>query len=288
MRERSIAFAGRSVRVRHGDDEAAAFLDLLFPEMRGCGVGPAPDGDLELTTDGKPAGHYALNENGRCCAAGSLGVSLAAVLFDRVIFHLLDRNSNGVALHAGAVGRGTGVILLPGESGAGKSTLTAWLGSRGFSCLTDELVFLDAAEPGRTCYFSRPLHIKPGAKELVKRMLLVNGTADGVLEDQHGMIVPRRAISSVSGPAESPPSILLFPTFRIGAVPGLEKLSPGRAGSCLMSCNVNGRNLEDHGFGPLMALARSAPAFRLVYGGFDGLEDLLAPLLTAAARDDRP
>lgn len=279
MKDFFVAFAGQTVLIRFESGRVGSFLTLLFGEMQSLDSAHSPASVLEVITGNDDLGRLTLCENGEFCAAGSLGVSFAAVVFDRVMFHLLRDNDSGVALHAGAVARDRRVLLIPGQSGAGKSTLTAWLTSRGFTYLTDELVFLPAAEPRRTHSFTRPLSIKPGARETVKAMLA--GTdAGGVLEDDHGMIVPHRAINPSFLPVELPPSVLLFPAYRPGASLVVERLSRARAGAHLMACDVNGRNLADHGFGQLMAVARSAPAYRLVYGSFDRLEETISTLLS--------
>ena len=281
MQDFFVAFAGQTVQIRFDSGRVGSFLTLLFGDMQSFDPACSPASVLDVTVGKDDIGRLMLVENGEFCAAGALGVSFAAVVFDRVMFHLLRDTGGGVALHTGAVARDRRVLLIPGQSGAGKSTLTAWLCSRGFTYLTDELVFLPAAEP-RTHSFTRPLHIKPGAREAVKAML----AGGDVFEDDHGMIVPHRAINPSFHPVESPPSVLLFPTYRMGASLMVERLSPARAGALLMACDVNGRNLADHGFGQLMAVARSAPAYRLVYGGFDGLEVTIAALLPASL--DRP
>lgn len=284
MQDFFVAFAGETVLIRFESGRVGFFLTLLFGDMQSVAPPRLPASILEVTTN-DDVGRLTLVENGEFCAAGTLGVSFAAVVFDRVMFHLLRDNDSGVALHAGAVARDRRVLLIPGQSGAGKSTLTAWLCSRGFTYLTDELVFLPAAEPPRTHPFTRPLHIKPGAKQAVKALL--SGTdAGSVLEDDHGMIVSHRAINPFFLPVESPPSFLLLPAYRPGASLVAERLSPARAGAYLMACNVNGRNLADHGFGQLMAVARSAPAYRLVYGSFDDLLEIIATLLSESP--DRP
>jgi len=283
MKDFLVTFAGQTVLIRFESGRVGSFLALLFKDMQSFHPPRPPTSVLEFTDDA--IGRLTLVENGEFCAAGTFGVSFAAVVFDRVMFHLLRDTGGGVALHAGAVAHEQRVLLIPGQSGAGKSTLTAWLTSRGFTYLTDELVFLSAAEPRRTDSFTRPLHIKPGARKAVK-MMLAGGDIGDVLEDDHGMIVPHRAINPSFLPIESPPSVLLFPDYRPGASLVVERLSPARVGACLMACNVNGRNLADHGFGQLMAVARSAPAYRLVYGSFAGLEETIAALLPA--RPDQP
>ncbi len=277
MPEYAITFAGRSVLIRHESQAVASWLAFLFGEMAGDAGTRPPDSVLEIVSVGGQSGKLVLIDNDRDWATGALGVFFAAVLFDRVIFHLLNENDVGVALHAAAVACGPEAILIPGQSGSGKSTLAAWLAARGFVYLTDELVFLPAAPLHLRC-FTRPLHIKPGARELVKSMLAA-GEASALLEDGHGMIVPHRMLNPAPSAANVSPSVLLFPMYRPGTRLQVEQISRAQAGAGLMACNVNGRNLTDHGFAQIMSVAGAAPAWRLSYGSFDGLDETIAGLL---------
>lgn len=279
MREYIIAFAGNTVLIRYESTAVEPFISRLFEDMRSIASDRPPESVLEILAGSDGDGQLILTDSGEFFARGPLGVSFAAALFDRVLFHLLNKNAGGVALHAGAVAYGQQVILIPGQSGAGKSSLTAWLTARGFSYLSDELIFLPASGPRRTLSFARPFHIKPGSKDVVKTLLAPNPPSD-LLEDEHGMIVPHRAINPSCRPAESPPSLLLFPAYRAEATLKVEKMSPARAGTYLMGCDVNGRNLADHGFRQLMEVAKSAPAYRIAFSSFAGLEDELDALLT--------
>lgn len=279
MREYFIAFAGKTVLIRYENTAVEPFVSRLFADMRSIASDRPPESVLEIVSGSDGDRQPILTDNGDFFASGPLGVSFAAALFDRVIFHLLNKNANGVALHAGAVAYGQQVILIPGLSGAGKSTLTAWLTAHGCSYLSDELVFLPSSGPRRTLSFARPFHIKPGSKDVVKALLALDHPLD-LLEDDHGIIVPHRAINPSSLPAESPPSLLLFPAYRADTTLHMERMSPAQAGTYLMGCDVNGRNLADHGFRQLMEVAKSAPARRIVFSSFAGLEDELDTLLT--------
>ena len=84
---------------------------------------------------------------------GDLGIRLASILYDRVIFHLLNTNNTGIALHAGAISSDNNIALIPGKSGAGKSTLVAWLVAHGFTYLTDELVFYAFSDKETISFF---------------------------------------------------------------------------------------------------------------------------------------
>ena len=279
MHKRLLSFAGRSVAISWDDEAAGGFLDLLFA-------------DLSTAAEAKPAGalrllraegdSYRLGDGDTLLHSGLLDVTMAAQLFDAVIFRLLAGQDGGLALHAGAVVRDGRVLLLPGQSGSGKSTLTAWLTSRGCGYLTDELVLLPARGELQTLACTRPLCIKHGAAPIVKGLLPPGQEA--ALEDDQGLILPHRHLNPVFTPTTRPPGLLLFPVYRPGAPLEGERLSGARASALLMTCNVNGRNLDGHGFPLVARIARTVPAIRLVYSSFHGLGELLDQLLATLPR----
>ncbi|MDY0042758.1 MAG: hypothetical protein RBS57_20800 [Desulforhabdus sp.] len=260
----------------HCDDTAALrFLSFLFHDVSSNCQQSVPVTVLELMKTGQAA-TYLLKENGEVRGSGCLGVGLAALLFDVVITALLKNNAGGLALHAGAVAHGGETILLPGQSGAGKSTLTAWMVAHGFSYLTDELVFFPSDPPGCMLPFTRPLCIKPGAVPVIKQW--IQDTNLATLADDQGLIMPHRAVNAQFIPHNTAPALILFPAFRNGSTCRLDRLSPAKTIALLMGCNVNGRNLAGHGFSEATRLAKSAPAYRVVYGCCDDLTSVLSPL----------
>ena len=49
-----------------------------------------------------------------------------------------------------------------------------------------------------------------------------------------------------------------------------------------MTCDVNARNLLDHGFSQLVQLARSIPAYKITYSDFTEFNERLPDLLAQA------
>ena len=279
MHKRLLSFAGRSVAISWDDEAAGGFLDLLFADLS-TAAEAEPAGALRLLR--AEGDSYRLGDGDTLLHSGLLDVTMAAQLFDAVIFRLLAGQDGGLALHAGAVVRDGRVLLLPGQSGSGKSTLTAWLTSRGCGYLTDELVLLPARSELQTLACTRPLCIKHGAAPIVKGLLPPGQEA--ALEDDQGLILPHRHLNPVFAPTTRPPGLLLFPVYRPGAPLEGERLSGARASALLMTCNVNGRNLDGHGFPLVARIARTVPAIRLVYSSFHGLGELLEQLLATLPR----
>ena len=279
MHKHLLSFAGRSVAISRDDEAAGAFLDLLFADLS-TAAEAEPAGALQLLR--AEGDSYRLGDGDTLLHRGPLDVTMAAQLFDAVIFRLLAGQDGGLALHAGAVVRDGRVLLLPGQSGSGKSTLTAWLTSRGCGYLTDELVLLPARGELQTLACTRPLCIKHGAAPIVKGLLPPGQEA--ALEDDQGLILPHRHLNPVFTPTTRPPGLILFPVYRPGAPLAGERLSGARASALLMTCNVNGRNLDGHGFPLVARIARTVPAIRLVYSSFHGLGELLDQLLATLPR----
>lgn len=276
MAEYLVEFAETCVAVRYQPGRVSDFLELLFADLRARAALPVVE-VLDIS-DPDPEGRCTIaNAGGAPVFQGPLGIECAAVLYDQVITHLLWEKNHGVALHAAAVARQGGAILLPGKSGSGKSSVAAWLTAGGFSYLTDELIFLPDDGSGRAIPFPRPLCLKAGTAELITAML-PEPAQDQVLRDELGAVVPHRLLNPAFTPASPAPSLLLFPTYRHGASFHAEPISGARAAAMLMACDVNARNLPDHGFRQLTALARSIPAWHMTYGGFAGLDAVL-PLL---------
>ena len=275
MTERAVSFAGRSVALSWDDPAAAGFLDLLCTDLWAAHRAE-PAGSLRLLR--ADADSFLLADGDILLHRGPLDVTMAAQLYDAVLFRLLAGQESGLALHAGAVVRDGRVLLLPGQSGSGKSTLTAWLTGRGCSYLTDELVLVPAEGELQTLACTRPLCLKHGAAPIARDLLPPGQSV--ALEDDQGLILPHRTLNPAFSPTTQAPALILFPTYRPGAPLEGEPLSGARASALLMTCNVNGRNLVGHGFPLVARIARTVPAVRLVYGSFQGLDELLDRWLT--------
>ncbi|CAK8724632.1 hypothetical protein KKHLCK_14580 [Candidatus Electrothrix laxa] len=283
----SVDFAGMSVPIRCDNRKTLEFFKFLFGDLYGSTKAPSLDTSLHAVdtaatltislTEGSTRGlsegeeKYTLADSSETLFTGSLNVQFAAVLFDQVIFHLLNHLKDGVALHSGAVVYQDKTILLPGQSGSGKSTVSAWLTSDHSTCrcsyLTDELVVLPKNGAGTVVPFPRPLCIKAEASAVIRAIIPKNGE-EQILADKQGAVVPHRLLNPDFPFLVPPVSLILFPTYQAGSPLRIEKISPARASALLMTCDVNARNLADHGFRQLVQLARSIPAYLITYSSF--------------------
>ncbi len=278
----SVNFAGLSVEIHYGDNKTHDFLDFLFGDLHNVAPSPLPQREAALTiTQGEERGQYLLTDRKGTIFIGPLNVLFAAKLFDQVIFHLINHRKDGVALHSAAVAYQGGTILLPGQSGSGKSTVTAWLTSDHCQCrcsyLTDELVLLAQNDSSTVTPFPRPCCIKPGSLAAVQDIIPPN---EQIFSGQQGAMVPHRLLNPNFSPLAPPLSLLLFPSYQADASLQVEKISPARTSALLMTCDVNARNLPDHGFSQLVQLARSIPAYKIIYSSFTDFNELLPDLFT--------
>ena len=272
MPEYIVTFAELNVSIRYDNDEVCDFLSILFRDVH-CHVTNGYEEFLNISQKDK-TGQYSLTTDKDVIFRGHLGITFATALFDSVIFNLLNKKRHGVALHAGAVAYHKRVILLPGQSGSGKSTMSAWLTAHDFSYMTDELIFLPDNESAPTIPFTRPVCIKSGAVPEIKTFIQKD-TLHYILDDEQGIIVPHRWLNPDFSIITSHPSLILFPAYQFASPLRIEKISSAQACTFLMACDVNARNLMDHGFKQIVRLARSTPAYRVTYGDFKGFGDAL-------------
>lgn len=197
---------------------------------------------------------------------------LAYILMGEVLYHCIAANENQHALHAGAVHKEGHGIILPGSSGKGKSTLTAWLCSKGYQYLTDELIFL--GDDGTMIPFTRPVNLK--TREPIVSDKFAEMNRDKILFSEDGAtMIPHRLLNNDYSPEKPVVGSILFPEFRKGATTELKPVSPARSVFLLLQCHVNARNLQSHGVASLSNIARKCQSFSLVYSDFESVEQIL-------------
>ena len=274
MNEIRLTFEEQSVALEF-PDSLKKEIEALFKPLTQL-ASPAQFGDSTITVQETKRGRFCLHGD---CQQEMDGLDRDTTLLSlagEVVHALIVGLDTGVVLHAGAVSwKGIG-ILLPGSTGAGKSCLSAWLASRGFDYLTDECVVLHSDAPRFTA-LPRPLILKDYASTSLREALknpqpIVSGPP------------------AIFWPANTPPCdqpfpcrLIVFPRFAAGAELSIEPLGAAETALLLTSCNVNARNLPDHGLGTISAMAREVPAVAIRYGSFDPLEDAFDVVLKLIA-----
>ena len=269
-----VSLQGQSVELRLPSDWERD-VHLLFGVSAPSTVKPC----TYLTIAAEAEGRYSIREGSKPAALMS-GLSRADALIqisEIVASRLAAHLTNGVALHAGAVGWNGRSILIPGQSGAGKSSLTAWFVDKGFAYLTDELAVLTA--DGAVAGFSRALMLKRADDTFLSALPRFASSP----RHQAGETLMLRPEPDNQAPTSLLPcGLIIFPSFTPGADLTIRPLTSARACIGLMGCNVNSRNLRDGGFAVISGLARRATAVELNYGAFgqlDHVADMLARLM---------
>jgi len=229
-------------------------------------------------------GHIYIYRGDRLLYQGCSEGEAAGRLLDCTVHYLADDCRVGPLFHTAAVScRGRG-ILIPGASGSGKSTLVAWLASKGWDYLTDEIACVDQAS-WKIMGLYRALHFKtPIARAIESLVTPVADSSDSpssknVYRSRRGVIVPIEQIHSNNVYHTPQIRLIIFPQYDPNIERKLIRLSQAQASARLMGCAVNIRNLSGHGFSEISRLARQVPAYALTYGRFDHLADEISILL---------
>ncbi|BDD87740.1 hypothetical protein [Desulfofustis limnaeus] len=266
-----VGIGGRAVEIVCLNREARLLVCFLFADLL-----VDPEGEpvrrYEMAVDPVLQGGLVYSD-GVAVQEGSSLYHTAYYLMNEVIEQCITGNEQHHALHAAAVRCGDCCIVLAGNSGAGKSTLTAWLVTRGFSYLTDELVLLDA---DRVIPFTRPINLKIPAPFLEPYCVRYDNL---IIMSQDGTMIPYRLLGgSAENSSKSRQQVthFLFPSFQEGESPLLEELSSAQCCLQLLQCHVNARNLEGLGVSSLARIVRNCRGYRLTYGRTADLEEIFA------------
>ena len=185
-------------------------------------------------------------------------------------------------LHAGAVARDGGALVMTGDSGAGKSTLAAILGYRGWRFLGDEFALLSPVD-GAFHPFPRPTSLKNASIDLLRTIAppdrfgpRFDDTIKGII--QH-LLPPADAIAAMDEPAR--PRLIVMPTYAAGTEPMTRRLSKSEAFVRLSQASTNYRALGEAGFETMWRLVDTTPAYDIGYGSTEAAEALIDHLWAA-------
>lgn len=206
--------------------------------------------------------------------------------FDQVLFHLMQdglTKLNGAAttdliFHSAALAYQDRGLLMCGKSGSGKSTLAAWLMSKGFHYLTDEVIAYPLTGE-RVSGFPRSLVLKGGSSAIWKPWLEGADSKDYIkMEDGSAWIAPT-LLNPSAVVEEARPQLVLFPTYKVDADLDAEKLTPAGTLFNLLQCLVNARNFEDHGMAAVKQLSQTVSAYKLIYSDIEQAEEWIRTTL---------
>ncbi|MEQ1869072.1 MAG: hypothetical protein ABL961_03505 [Vicinamibacterales bacterium] len=268
VRTRGISFAGVRVTVESTGEVGDALVDLLFRDMSDLEPERPACQHFVVRDLGAGLGVQVSSDGARFHEGADIG-DAALKLQEAVTMALAAKCTSGLVLHAAAAARSGRALILPGRSGSGKTTLSAYLLARGFTYLSDEMVFL---ESGTLLVegLPRPLNVKAHGLHLVANPAVasaawasLSGPAATLMQLPVDMAGAAGSAASQTRPALA---ALVFPRFQPDAPATCIPLTPAQAGLRLMSALLNARNLEGHGFPAVTALAREVPAYELQFG----------------------
>jgi len=267
---REVHFAHSAVLVEYEGERAAAIVEFLFRHI--ADAGPAqPQVAYRLLSQ---VDEVVLQRNDATLYRGSSAAECADILLGDSSRALADRSARGLLFHAAGLawhGRG---LLLPGRIASGKTTLSAWLATRGFDFLSDELIFVPTGSTTLHA-LTRPLNVKSPSRSVLRPYFDFDRQAAQLLSTPRGDLIPvelLRPQNELSAPALH---TIILPHYAPAAHFKLEPLSPARAAFTLIETVVNARNLPDQGMPELARLARAVPAQQLIYSDFAQIADRL-------------
>jgi hypothetical protein len=276
MPTRVISFAGTTLAVEYQGDRPAKIVAFLYRHFA-AGSRDAPQVIYRLVSS-QGAEKIDLYRNDELLIRSNDEAAVADFLLGNSCYQLAYHSQGGLLFHAaGLTHRGRGLIL-PGTMGAGKSTLTAWLLTKDFDYLTDEMVFIPAGTV-QIQPLTRPLNLKRPARKVLADQCNIYHQAGPFYASATTDLVPPTLLRPDNRFSEPPLRLIIFPRYQAGAAFKLQALSKAQAGLALMECLVNARNLPEHGFPRVIRLARRIPAYKMTYAGFDQIDGRIEALL---------
>ncbi len=269
----SIQFGGHRVDVLHEGKQSSQALEFLFGDIHGEHVNHI-DKTFSLVQENQ---YWHLSSEGETKIQTTLLEDVANILMGEVVFHLIEKNTSYMAVHAGYVSDQHGGILIPGESGNGKSSLTFWMTLNNYTYHTDELILL-SIDSNAVRSFTRPFNIKNYGLEPIQSLVNIDNLGENVMRGSNVHMLAHRAINPDYSTTTPPLKKILFPLYNKDASNTLTPISKASAGIELMKSNVIARNLAGHGFDQMLSIVKGVKAYRLDYNDFAVLPELLSQM----------
>ncbi|MGZ8223361.1 MAG: PqqD family peptide modification chaperone [Methylobacter sp.] len=187
-------------------------------------------------------------------------------------------------VHAAAVSKPGGTLLLPGASGHGKSTLTAYLTAHDWNYLGDDVVALGQKSSGDEITllpFPTALGLKPASWPIMHALYpeLENLPTIPYADKQARFIPLPRTI--ISEPSQLRIRAVIFPNYAVGQATLLEAIEPIQAFCLLVESGLTtGSSIESKRIDTLLELLERTPCYRITYSNLSEVEQTFQTLLS--------
>lgn len=276
MHRRLLHFANNAISVEYDGEIPTHLIDFLFHYIPETGSA-TPHLTYRLTMD-EVDNKLVLYRGDERETDYQSEASMAIHLMERACYHLADKSQGGLMLHAAAALWNNEGVLLPGTTRSGKSTLTAWLCSQGFDYMTDELSFIP--QDTKEIYaFTRPLNLKKDVRPLFRELIAATRQSESLLRTFNIDLFSPRGLTAGGVINHAPLHRIIFPQFQSDASFNLQKLSKAHSSLALMRCLVNARNLPEHGLPEIIRISQTIPAYAMIYGSFEQIEQAFEGIL---------
>lgn len=262
-------------RIRSELPDVGHRVDRLLTLFRTRDVGRLPVYWIRHAGLGPP---FRVHFGGRCVHRSYDAASVEDFLVWDITARSIERSGTRyLALHAGVVGRGGKVVVLPAPPDSGKTTLTGALTRSGFAYLSDEVALID---PGtaRVHPFPRPLAMGPETLQLLGLMGGGHGVSARVIDH-----VPVDALQGGAMVGACEVSHVVFPSYSVGSEVRLETISRAEAVVALAENAFNLVGFGAAGIRLLGDLVRHAGCYRLVMGDLDLAVEKVSDLIGAGS-----
>lgn len=264
-RERaSFTLFGHTVTVRSSGDDGswAARLNALLENYRTVST-QQPGAEPPTVMTVQPAGpnRWLLEQHGEVETCQDEDV-LVAVLEGQILVASVQHSPLPLLVHAGAVVRDHGAMLLPAASGSGKTTLTLALRARGWLPLTDDICAVHVQQDGLAALpCQRCCHLSAESLALLAdRQIPLHGPVADLAEYYRPS----------SWGASAPIRWMVAPLYQAGASCSVQSLTQAEAAAMLIESSFFRHGRTQRSTWPLaIQLACQAPAFRITYSVLD-------------------
>jgi hypothetical protein len=249
-------------RVRTTLPDVGQRVDELLAPFRFVGANGVPTFEIREHHRGAP---FRVHQDGRLVLRSrSLAGALDYVLW-RASTETIERASDFLVLHAGAVSAGTDGIVLPAPPDSGKTTLTAGLVRAGFGYLSDEAAFLDP-RTGLVHPFPRALWMDRATLDVVPEMR--RSLRSLVFDDRAAAHVDPTELRERAIGSPCRVRYVVVPNYRRGPTM-LESIGRAEAVVTLAENTFNLERFGASGVRLLVDVVREAECYRLTMGNLD-------------------